>query len=76
MAKPKSKHPSFADWFQAMRKDKAQTQVEAAAELGVDGSAVCRWEKGGAPRAEHLEQLRVWSGIKADKLLKIVSAAS
>ncbi len=71
-----SKTPTFSTWFRAIRLKKKQTQIEAAAEIGHTGPTVCRWEKGGSPRAEHLEDVRVWSGVDARRLLKIVATAA
>jgi transcriptional regulator with XRE-family HTH domain len=64
---------SFADWFKKVRKTKGLTQEGAAEELEVQASTVSRWESGAEPRAAHLHRIFTWSGIAAEKLLKLVS---
>ena len=71
-----SKTPTFAAWFRGVRLKKKQTQLTAASEMGHTGPTISRWESGGSPRAEHLEGVRAWSGIRADRLLKIVATAA
>lgn len=64
---------TYADWFRSTREKKGDTQVQAALDLGLTGPTISRWESGGIPDARHLLRVCRWSGIKAEKLLKILS---
>jgi transcriptional regulator with XRE-family HTH domain len=63
---------TFAEFVRAVRGKKKQTQGQAAEAMGLTPSAVSRWEAGAEPKAKHLLRVKQWSGVAADKLLKLV----
>lgn len=65
----------FGDFVRSVRTKKKQNQGEAANDMGLTSSAVSRWEAGAEPKSSHLLRVKEWSGIAADKLLKLVAKA-
>lgn len=59
----------FAKWFKKLRTSRGLTQVETAKLLKLTSPTISRWEKGTAPRAEHLMRICQWAQISPDKLV-------
>ena len=66
---------TFSEFVRSVRERKKQTQQEAAESMGLTPSAVSRWEAGAEPKSKHLLRIKAWSGIAADRLLKLVAEA-
>jgi transcriptional regulator with XRE-family HTH domain len=64
----------FSVWFKTTRKKRNLSASAAARELGVDPSAIIRWEHGKAlPMTPLLRRLSMWGSISAERLITMLS---
>jgi transcriptional regulator with XRE-family HTH domain len=64
----------FSVWFKTARQKKGLKGSAAARQLGVDPSAIVRWEQGRAlPMTPLLFRLSTWGHISAERLIMMLS---
>lgn len=64
----------FSVWFKTIRVAKGVSKSAAARQLGVDPSAIVRWEHGKAlPMTPLLRRLVLWAPVTAERLVTILS---
>lgn len=64
----------YSEWFRSVREQKKLTVTDAAKELGIDPSAITRWEHGkGVPMSPLLWRLSLWAPVSAERLLTMLS---
>lgn len=64
----------FSAWFKTTRKAKKISASESARQLGVDPSAIVRWEHGKAlPMTPLLRRLSLWAPVSAERLITMLS---
>lgn len=64
----------YSEWFRSVREQKKLKVTEAARELGIDPSAITRWEHGKAlPMTPLLRRIALWAPVSSNRLVIMLS---